>query len=62
MLSFLVAALIAILVIAVIAAIVWYILKLIGVPQPFLNFVWAAAALIFLIWLLKNIGALGVHL
>jgi hypothetical protein len=62
MLEFVVSALIALFVICVVAAIIYFILQKIGVPAPFPNYVWAAAALVFLIWLLKNIGALGVHL
>jgi hypothetical protein len=60
--AFIVSALFVLLVIAVFAAIVYFILQKIGVPQPFLNFVWAGAALVFLIWLLNNISAIGVHL
>ena len=62
MISFLIAMLIVLIIICVVAAIVQFILSnLPGMPAWAPRIVWAIAALAFLIWLLENVGRLGVH-
>jgi hypothetical protein len=48
--------------VCLIAAIVYGILMLLGIPANFRNFVWAFAAIVFLIWLLQHAAAAGMHL